>query len=52
MTQGFRLYLGEVVDLGATYGSLGTVIGLAMYLYFCALVVLLGAKFDALSTRR
>ncbi len=51
VTQGFRLYLGEVVDLGATYGSLGTVIGLAMYLYFCALVVLLGAKFDALSTK-
>jgi len=52
VTVGFRVYLGQVVDLGATYGSLGTVIGLALYLYACALVVLLGAKLDAATTRQ
>ena len=52
VTVGFQFYLGRVIDLGATYGSLGTVIGLAMYLYACALVVLLGAKLDAEVTGR
>ncbi|MEE2750246.1 MAG: YihY/virulence factor BrkB family protein [Myxococcota bacterium] len=52
VTLGFQVYLGRVIDLGATYGSLGTVIGLAMYLHACALVVLLGAKLDAEATGR
>ena len=46
VTLGFRAYVGRVVDLGATYGSLGTVIGLALYFYFVAVAVLVGAEVD------
>lgn len=42
----FHFYVQNVVDLGATYGSLGSAIGLAAYCYFCAYTVLLGAAID------
>ena len=49
---GFRHYVTQVTDLGATYGSLGTAMGLAFFCYFCSFVVLIGAALDCeLSTR-
>jgi membrane protein len=41
---GFSLYLANFASRGLTYGSLGTAIGLLVYLYLSALVVLLGAE--------
>ena len=43
---GFHFYVQNVADLGATYGSLSTAIGLAAFCYFSAYVVLLGAALD------
>jgi len=50
-TVGFGVYVERVVDLGATYGSLGTVIGLLLYFYVAALNVMLGSELDALLRR-
>jgi membrane protein len=44
---GFSFYLANFADRGLTYGSLGTAIGLLVYLYLSALVVLLGAEVNA-----
>jgi membrane protein len=44
---GFSLYLANFADRGLTYGSLGTAIGLLVYLYLSASVVLLGAEINA-----
>jgi membrane protein len=44
---GFSVYLANFADYGVTYGSLGAAIGLLLYLYLCASVVLLGAEFNA-----
>ncbi|MCB9761237.1 MAG: YihY/virulence factor BrkB family protein [Alphaproteobacteria bacterium] len=49
---GFQVYLERIVDLGATYGSLGTAIGLLLYFYLLGFLVLLGAEMDALNHRR
>ncbi len=51
-TIGFGIYVERVVDLGATYGSLGTVIGLLLYFYVAALNVMLGSELDALLRRQ
>lgn len=40
-------YLANFADYGVTYGSLGTAIGLLLYLYLCASVVLLGSEINA-----
>jgi membrane protein len=50
-TVGFGIYVEQVVDLGATYGSLGTVIGLLLYFYVAVLNVMLGSELDALLRR-
>jgi len=50
-TVGFGVYVERVVDLGATYGSLGTVIGLLLYFYVAVLNVMLGSELDALLRR-
>lgn len=50
-TVGFGVYVESVVDLGATYGSLGTVIGLLLYFYVAVLNVMLGSELDALLRR-
>ena len=42
----FHYYVQNVADLGATYGSLGSAIGLAAYCYFASYMVLLGAAVD------
>jgi membrane protein len=44
---GFSFYLANFADRGLTYGSLGTAVGLLVYLYLSALVVLLGAEINA-----
>jgi membrane protein len=44
---GFSIYLAKFANYGATYGSLGAAVGLLLYLYLCASVVLLGAELNA-----
>jgi membrane protein len=44
---GFSFYLANFADRGLTYGSLGTAVGLLVYLYISAWVVLLGAEINA-----
>ena len=44
---GFSFYLANFAHRGLTYGSLGTAVGLLVYLYLSALVVLLGAEINA-----
>jgi membrane protein len=43
---GFSFYLSNFADRGLTYGSLGTAVGLLVYLYISAWVVLLGAEIN------
>jgi membrane protein len=43
----FSWYLANVADYSATYGSLGAAIGLMMWLWLSAVVVLLGAQLNA-----
>ena len=43
----FSFYLANFADRGLTYGSLGTAVGLLVYLYLSAFVVLLGAEVNA-----
>jgi membrane protein len=40
-------YLANVANYNAIYGSLGAVIGLMMWMWVSALVILLGAELDA-----
>jgi membrane protein len=44
---GFSFYLANFAARGLTYGSLGTAVGLLVYLYLSASVVLLGAEINA-----
>jgi membrane protein len=44
---GFSFYLANFADRGLTYGSLGTAVGLLVYLYLSASVMLLGAEINA-----
>jgi len=44
---GFSWYLNNVARLDATYGSLGTVIGFMLWVWFSVMVVLVGAEFNA-----
>ena len=44
---GFSFYLANFADYGATYGSLGAAVGLLLYLYLCASVILFGAELNA-----
>jgi len=43
---GFSFYLSTFAGRGLTYGSLGTAVGLLVFLYFSAWIVLLGAEFN------
>jgi membrane protein len=43
----FSWYIANVADYNATYGSLGAAIGLMMWLWLSAVVVLLGAQLNA-----
>jgi membrane protein len=44
---GFSIYLANFADYGVTYGSIGAAVGLLLYLYLCASLVLLGAELNA-----
>jgi membrane protein len=44
---GFSFYLANFANRGLTYGSLGTAVGLLVYLYLSASLVLLGAEINA-----
>ena len=43
----FSFYLGHFANYNATYGSLGALIGLLMWLWITFIVILLGAELDA-----
>jgi membrane protein len=43
---GFSIYLSNFAGRGLTYGSLGTAVGLLVYLYISAWLVLLGAEIN------
>ncbi|HYQ83996.1 MAG TPA: YihY/virulence factor BrkB family protein [Rubrobacter sp.] len=43
---GFSFYLTNFADRGLTYGSLGTAVGLLVFLYISAWIVLLGAEIN------
>jgi membrane protein len=43
----FSFYLSKFADYNATYGSLGAVIGMMMWMWISAMVVLLGAEINA-----
>lgn len=47
VTSGFELYIRTVANLGATYGSLGTVVGLLFYAHIVSICVLIGAEVEA-----
>ena len=47
----FSFYLANFADYGVTYGSLGAAVGLLLYLYLCASVVLFGAELNAAISR-
>lgn len=44
---GFSYYLSNFADYNATYGSLGAVIGLMMWMWLSTLVILTGAEINA-----
>jgi len=43
----FSLYLSKFTDYNATYGSLGAVIGLMMWIWLSISVILIGAELNA-----
>ncbi len=45
---GFRIYVTNFAEYSATYGSLGAVITLMLWLYITGLVILLGSEINAL----
>lgn len=45
---GFSLYVGNFADYDATYGSIGAVIVLMLWLYIAGLVILIGSEINAL----
>lgn len=47
LSQGFEAYLDGVMDLGATYGSLGGTVGLLLYFHIVSTLVFVGAEIDA-----
>jgi membrane protein len=49
---GFSFYLSNFAGRGLTYGSLGTAVGLLVYLYISAWIVLLGAEINEAVYRR
>jgi membrane protein len=44
---GFSFYLANFANYGVTYGTIGAAVGLLLYLYLCASVVLFGAELNA-----
>ena len=51
-TFGFSLYVANIANYGATYGALGGIIVLLIWLYITGLVLILGAEIVAMITAR
>ena len=49
---GFSFYLSHFSTLGFTYGALGGIIVLLLYMWICSLALMLGAELNAVLTRR
>jgi membrane protein len=43
----FSWYLGNVANYSATYGALGAVVGLMMWMWLSTIVVLVGAELNS-----
>lgn len=50
--QVFAFYLSAIANFNAVYGSIGAVIGLLAWAYYASIVILIGAEFNAVLTRR
>jgi membrane protein len=44
---GFSWYLNRFAHLGVTYGSLGAMIGLMLWMWFSVMIVLMGAELNS-----
>jgi len=51
-TAAFAIYVANIADYGATYGALGSVIVLMIWLYLTGLVLLVGAEIVAILVHR
>ena len=47
MSFGLRVYVGHIANYSATYGSIGGVILLMLWLYLSSVVFLIGAEIDS-----
>jgi membrane protein len=50
--QAFAIYLSSFAHLNAVYGSIGTVVAMLTWAYYVAIVLLVGAEFNAVLARR
>jgi membrane protein len=48
----FSWYLGNFANYNATYGALGAVIGLMMWMWLSTVMILVGAELDAVALKR
>lgn len=49
---GFSFYVGSFANYSKTYGSIGAIIVLMMWLYFSAIILILGGQLNAVMTER
>jgi membrane protein len=52
LSSGFKLYVSHFSSYARTYGALGTVILLLVYLYWSSVVVILGGEINGMASRR
>ena len=49
---GFSFYVGSFANYSSTYGSIGAIIVLMMWLYFSAIILMLGGQLNAVMSER
>ncbi|MHA6260277.1 YihY/virulence factor BrkB family protein [Sporosarcina sp. CAU 1771] len=49
---GFSYYVGNFASYSSTYGSIGAIIVLMMWLYFSGIILMLGGQINAVTTER